>query len=132
MIKGNCLCGEVHYEFNGSITEVALCHCDQCKRAQGAPFASNAPVPLANFNLTQGVQSLQTYLSSPNKKRVFCRTCGSPIYSQRTDMPEVIRLRLGTVTQGDIPEISYEIFCESKADWFQQDTKRPCYAQHKP
>lgn len=131
MIKGRCLCEGVNYEFKGSFTEVAICHCNQCKRAQGTPFVTNAPIDLEKFTVTKGVDLLKAFFSSPNKKRVFCRRCGSPIYSQRTDMPEIIRLRLGTVTQGYIPEPNYEIYCESKSDWICTHSERPAYEQNK-
>ncbi len=131
MIKGSCLCEEVKYEYNGSINEVAVCHCNQCKRAQGTPFVTNAPIELEKFTFTKGSSSLRIFCSSPNKKRVFCGTCGSPLYSQRTDMPETIRLRLGTVTEGSIPEPNYEIYCESKSNWFSANSERPSYEQNK-
>lgn len=131
MIKGRCLCEEVKYEYNGRIEEVAICHCKQCKRAQGTPFATNAPLETARFSVTQGASLLKAYNSSPNKKRVFCSQCGSPLYSQRTDMPETIRLRLGSVTDGQIPAPGYEIYGESKSDWFHEDAERPCYDQNK-
>jgi len=44
MIKGSCLCGKVQYEFQGEIEEIALCHCSQCRKAQGGAFATNSPV----------------------------------------------------------------------------------------
>ena len=131
MIKGSCLCEEIQYQFDGSIDEVAVCHCGQCKRAQGTPFATNAPIALKNFTFTRGADFLKTYFSSENKKRVFCSNCGSPLYSQRTDMPDTIRLRLGTVTEGEIPEPNYEIYCESKSNWFNSDGHRPNYEKNK-
>lgn len=131
MIKGSCLCEDIKYVYNGQIEEVAICHCKQCKRAQGTPFVTNAPLQTARFSVTQGEALLKAYFSSPNKKRVFCSQCGSPLYSQRTDMPEIIRLRLGTVTEGHIPEPGYEIYCESKSDWFQMSAERPHFDQNK-
>jgi hypothetical protein len=131
MIKGSCLCGEVKYELTGSINEVAVCHCTQCKRAQGTPFATNAPVELAKCKFSNNSDSIKAYFSSPNKKRVFCDNCGTPLYSQRIDKPETIRLRLGTVTDGHIPKPSYEIYCESKSDWFNENTNRPKYEKNR-
>lgn len=131
MIKGSCLCEEIKYEYNGSLDEVAVCHCNQCKRAQGTPFVTNAPIEFSKFTFTQGADLAKIYMSSPNKKRVFCSNCGSPMYSQRTDMPQTIRLRLGTVTEGHIPEPNYEIYCESRSDWFSANTQRPNYEQNK-
>ena len=86
MIKESCLSEEVKYEYDGSINEVAVCHCNQCKQAQGTPFVTIAPVELAKCTFTNESDSLKTYFSNPNKKRVFCGTYGSPIYSQRTDI----------------------------------------------
>lgn len=127
MIKGSCLCQQVQYEYSQDINEVAMCHCNQCKRAQGTPFATNAPIKTEFFKFTQGEHLVKEFFSSPNKKRTFCSNCGSPLYSQRTDMPEVVRLRLGTVTQGHIPPLDYEIYCESKSLWFNADEARPKY-----
>ncbi|MCG8377934.1 MAG: GFA family protein [Proteobacteria bacterium] len=131
MVKGSCLCQKVKYEYNDTIDEVAICHCFQCKRAQGTVFATNSPVNASQFSITQGADLMKEYFSSPNKKRVFCGNCGSPIYSQHTELPEIIRLRLGTVTEGHIPEPNYEIFCESESKWLSENTNRPKYKQYK-
>lgn len=131
MIKGSCLCQGVKYEYQDSINEVAVCHCNQCKRAQGTPFVTNAPINTNRFSFTHGAELVKEFFSSPNKKRVFCGNCGSPFYSQRTDMPEVIRLRLGTVTEGHIPEPNYEIYVESKSSWYCENENRPSYEQNK-
>jgi len=130
MIKGSCLCEGVKYEYADEITEVAICHCHQCKRAQGTPFVTNAPIRKDGFSFTQGAELVKEYFSSSNKRRVFCGRCGSPFYSQRTDMPETIRLRLGTVAEGDIPEPDYEIYCESKSDWYKTNASRPTYKKN--
>jgi hypothetical protein len=127
MIKGSCLCGRVKYEYSGVIEEVAVCHCNQCKLAQGTAFATNAPLDSSKFNWLKGEGGLTSYFSSPNKKRVFCSSCGSPMYSQRTDLPEKIRLRLGTITEGEIPTPSYQIYCKSTSQWFVLDDQKPKY-----
>ncbi|NVK36440.1 MAG: GFA family protein [Gammaproteobacteria bacterium] len=129
MIKGACLCGDVQYELNGELDVLAVCHCDQCKRAQGTAFVTNAPVDGRQFKITQGQDKLSAYESSSNKFRYFCSQCGSPIYSQRTDMPEQVRIRVGTVTHGHIPKPSFQIYCEAKASWLQLDQGEPQYPQ---
>lgn len=45
-------------------------------------------------------------------------------------MPETIRLRLGTVTEGHIPKPDYEIYCESKSAWYSEDSGRPKHEQN--
>ena len=42
MLKGSCLCGQVRYEYDGDITEVSMCHCGQCRKAQGTAYAAHS------------------------------------------------------------------------------------------
>lgn len=131
MLKGSCLCGGVQYEYHGEITELAVCHCNQCKRAQGTAFATNAPIDYHKFTLIHGEGLLKAYESSPNKNRVFCSRCGSPLFSQRIDAPDTIRLRVGTITEGHIPEPDYQIYCDFKAYWCVLSDSKPRYPQGK-
>ena len=131
MIKGHCLCGGIQYEYDGQITELAVCHCDQCKHAQGTPLATNAPIDFSQFNFLSGEDLLTSFFSSPDKRRVFCSRCGSPLFSQRTDAPNTIRLRVGTVSEGNIPEPNYQIYCESRSAWFSLSDDKPEYLEGK-
>ncbi|WP_353939588.1 GFA family protein [Acinetobacter haemolyticus] len=74
----------------------------------------NSPLDQSKFEFVKGRDQLKEYFHTPNKARVFCQQCGSPIYSYRTDLPNVIRLRLGTVTEGHIPAPTEEFFTEHK------------------
>ena len=131
MIKGSCLCGGVQYEYDGELTELAVCHCEMCKRAQGTPFVTNSPIKSERFRIVTGKDLLKAYFSSEKKQRVFCVNCGSPLYSQRIDIPEVLRLRVGTVTSGKIPPPDYQQYCESVSDWFVLSDDMPRYIQNK-
>src|SRR5512146_3250228 len=97
MLKGSCLCGAVRYELDGELGPISCCHCSMCRKAQGSAFATNAPVDAARFRITEGAASLRAYRSSPEKERVFCATCGSPLYSRHDARPEVVRIRVGTL-----------------------------------
>jgi hypothetical protein len=131
MIKGHCLCGGIRYEYDGEITELAICHCNQCKRAQGTPFVTNAPISFARFSVTSGSELIKEFKASENKRRTFCATCGSPLYSQRLDTPETIRLRVGTISEGAIPKPDYHIHYASKSEWFDQDEFQTRYPAEK-
>lgn len=103
MLKGQYLCGAVQYQYSAEIETSILCFCQHCRLAQGALFGWNSPIEQSKFQLLLGEGYLREYFHTENKARVFCSQCGSPIYSYRTDLPNVLRLRLGTVTQGEIP-----------------------------
>ncbi len=132
MIEGGCLCGGIRYRYDGSIEEVSICHCSQCRKAQGSAFAAVSPVATADFHILAGAELLREYRSSPDKIRVFCARCGSPIYSAKDDVPGVRRLRLGTVDTPFRCDNAFHIFTESKAPWWPEADDLPRYAQRKP
>jgi len=117
MIKGQCLCGTVQYQYDGEIEQSILCFCQHCRQAQGSIAGWNSPIDQTKFQFISGQDQLKEYLHTPNKARVFCQNCGSPIYSYRTDLPNIIRLRLGSVTEGKLPAPKEEFFTEHKPNF---------------
>ena len=122
---GGCLCGAVRYEVAGEIASIQLCHCGQCRKAQGGPFGANAPVATAAFRWLQGEASLREYRASPGKRRVFCGTCGSPLFSQRDEAPETLRLRAGTLDETVGLTVGFHTQTASKAAWWPIDDDLP-------
>ena len=119
MIKGQCLCGTVQYRYHAEITQSILCYCQHCQQAQGSIAGWNSLINQTHFELLMGQNNLKEYFHTPNKARVFCQNCASPIYSYRTDLPNILRLRLGTVTEGTIPAATEEFFCEHKPNFIE-------------
>lgn len=116
-LKGSCLCGGIRYEIDGELSPAMFCHCRKCRKSNGSAFALNAPVKSSDFKLLSGKHLLRSYASSEDAKRYFCETCGSPIYSKRMSMPEILRLRVGTLDDDiAIKKVSH-IFVASKAAW---------------
>ena len=131
MITGGCLCKAVKYEYNGDIAEIALCHCMECRKAQGAAFVANTPIDAANFVITKGQESLKRFYSSPGKARVFCSNCGSPIYSAKDELPNIKRLRVGSIETNFICDNQYHIFVGDKASWHTITDSFPQYKAFK-
>lgn len=117
MIEGSCLCGGVRFRYDGEIGEISLCHCSQCRKAHGAPYAAVSPVETVRLHFLSGAALLREYRSSANKVRVFCSECGSPIFSARDDLPAVRRLRLGAVDTPFACADAFHIHCDSAAPW---------------
>ena len=88
MIRGNCECGAVQYEVDGDIFDYSHCHCSQCRRLHGAAFASWGAVARDKFRYVSGEAALQTYASSEQIDRVFCRICGSNILADFKPEPD--------------------------------------------
>ncbi|MFT7111102.1 MAG: hypothetical protein ACI843_002780 [Psychrobacter glaciei] len=117
MISGKCLCGKVCYEYDGTINEIAMCHCSQCRQAQGGAFAANSPIDSRKLTFT-GQDYIKEFETNDSKVRAFCKNCGSPLYSARKDNPNIKRLRLGTVETPFLCENKYHAYSSSKAPWY--------------
>jgi hypothetical protein len=118
MLAGRCLCGAIQYQIDGEVGPIDLCHCSYCRRSTGSAFSPNATISSASFKLLSGAESLREFESSPGKLRSFCSSCGSPIYARHPAMPEILRLRLGTLSSDPISRPSGHFDVESKAPWF--------------
>ena len=91
MHHGSCLCQGVTFRVSGDLPPIQVCHCSQCRRAQGGPVATNMAVDETQVSWLSGQELFQFYESSPGKVRCFCRVCGSPLFSRRETLPGVLR-----------------------------------------
>jgi len=116
MYHGRCLCGAITFEINGSIEDIAMCHCSQCRQAQGSAYATNGLVEASAFTL-HGEALLTGYESAPGNVKYFCSKCGSPILNRSEKRPSKVRIRLGTITSEIKERPKAHIFASSKANW---------------
>ncbi len=142
MHTGSCYCGAVRFEISGDLNPVQICHCNQCRKAQGGPFASNIPVSTEHFVIVAGEDQLSALESSTRsgKYRVFCQQCGSPIISRMDSVPDVVRVRAGTIDEPldeplDQPreqKIAHHQFVAFKASWYEISDDAPQYDEYPP
>jgi len=116
---GSCLCGGVQFRIDAELAPIQICHCSQCRKAQGTPFATNLPVNEAAFRLLQGKNLLKSFESSPGKQRVFCSHCGSPIYSQKDTVPGVLRVRAGLLDEPVAAALAVHFHTASRCSWWE-------------
>ena len=129
MYQGGCLCGAVRYRIEGELAPIQICHCSQCRKAQGTPFVTNIPVPEARFSLLSGAEQLKAFESSPGKQRVFCGNCGSPVYSRTDKLPGVLRIRAGLLEGELATRPANHAYVASKANWWDIDDALPQFPQ---
>lgn len=128
----SCLCGAIRFEIDGPLPPIQICHCSQCRRAQGGPFATNIPVQAAALRWLGSTETLQRHESSPGKFRVFCRVCGSPIFSERLNRPGILRLRAGLLDEPVTSRPELHMHVASKASWWSIDDGLPQHAAGYP
>lgn len=118
MYSGNCLCGGIRFRIEAELEPIQVCHCSQCRKAQGTPFATNTPVAEAAFHFVGGAELLTFFESSPGKQRAFCSRCGSPIFSKRDSLPGVLRIRAGLLNEPLSVRPQAHFHTASKANWW--------------
>ena len=123
---GACLCGSTAFEVAGSLDDVVICHCSQCRRANGAAFNVAVVVPSAAVEFSSRAQ-LREFESSPGKLRAFCGGCGCPIYSRLADDPETLRLRGGTIVDLPRPANLRQIWWNDRWPWIDTVFDTPRY-----
>jgi hypothetical protein len=128
MYRGSCLCGAIQYEAT-AVGAIAVCHCKRCRKANGTAFNAIVPVNAPDFRFICGASSLAKFESSPGVGRYFCEICGSPIYSRRDAMPELLRLRIGTLDTPLTEKPTVHIFVGSKAEWYDLHDDAPKFEE---
>ena len=134
MVTGSCLCGEIEFQITGKINPIQICHCQQCRKAQGGPLATNIPVNISNLNFVKGGEYLQEFesLTRKGKHRVFCRRCGSPILSKLDTAPAIVRVRAGTLDEPFSSRLALHQFVARKASWWTIDDELPQHDEYPP
>eukprot|EP01065_Artemidia_motanka_P034615 TRINITY_DN4220_c0_g1_i2.p2 TRINITY_DN4220_c0_g1~~TRINITY_DN4220_c0_g1_i2.p2 ORF type:complete len:180 (+),score=54.01 TRINITY_DN4220_c0_g1_i2:59-541(+) len=81
--KGQCHCGDCHFEVVGLPEWAAICHCSICRRTHSAPYAELCAYKNENLRITKGESNLTMYNVRGKSKedRYFCQTCGGKVYS---------------------------------------------------
>lgn len=132
MYTGSCLCGAIHVELHGAISDIIHCHCSLCRKNSGTAYATNGFINTIEFEVNDPGNKLTYYEFKPGKKRHFCSVCASPIYSSNADKPELLRLRLGLLdSEIDERPMSHN-FVGSKASWDDLDADIPRYSTFEP
>jgi hypothetical protein len=130
MHTGSCLCGNIRFEIAGELAGIQLCHCSQCRRAQGSAFAANMPVKAEDFRVVSG--SPKAFESSPGKERLFCGDCGSPIISRTRADPAMVRVRAGLIAEPVETKAVFHFHTDSKASWLTIADDLPRYPGERP
>lgn len=130
--RGSCLCGGVRYEIEGELGDFGCCHCTSCRKASGTAYGANVPVARARFTLLAGESLLKEFESSPGKLRVFCQTCGSPVYAYAAQSPDVLRVRLGSLDTPFPKRASAHSWVSDKAAWETIEDSIPQFPEWAP
>jgi hypothetical protein len=124
-LTGGCACGAVRYAIRGAPKWTANCHCRDCRRATGAPYATYAGFT-ADQVTWSGTPS-RLHHSSPGVIRRFCGTCGTPLAYEGARWPGEIHLLAATLDDLTVVKPQAHVYVGQKAPWVQLADGLPRY-----
>ena len=133
-ITGGCLCGAVRYSINQTLDKIIACHCTHCQKASGTGASHNAVVPTGAVTFTAGTPKMYADKAASGNilKRYFCGDCGSPIYSQREKVPEMMVIKVGTLDAPNGMKVIMNIWTNSARPWMYRDPAVEHHPENRP
>ena len=129
---GRCLCGTVRYELASEPFDAGWCHCRTCQLSSGSPAMVFASVPVEDFTFTAGEESVTRVASSSFGHRVFCGSCGTPLFMRVDYQPETIDFSVATLGALGAVRPGFHIFWSSRIDWFDWNDGLPKFDRFRP
>ena len=127
-LRGSCQCGGIRFEIDGPLMGVGHCHCNACRKAQGAAFRTRARVRRSDFRWIAGEDLLRSHVSSPGFHRGFCGQCGSPVVNRNGPEAEYSKqnpasmqtygIAIGSLDGDPGVAPGFHAFVAFKAAWF--------------
>jgi len=119
-VDGRCHCGDIAYDAEIDLDQVAACHCTDCQQLSGSAFRVQAYIGEADFRLLKGAPKAYTRVADSGRKYVqyFCPNCGTPLYSiGERDGAKMYAVRLGAMRQRSEITPKVQLWRRSALPW---------------
>jgi hypothetical protein len=126
--EGGCFCGAVRFKTEGEPLNVRICHCRNCQKAMGSPFFARALFDQRSLKIEGDTAH---YLSSEALERVFCKRCGTRMFSRRTN-GTVVGVALAAFDDRNAFQPTEHIWLSAKMDWVKIDDGLKQYQESVP
>ena len=120
---GTCRCGSVAIEVTGLPHFTGYCHCDDCRRSNGAPVASFAGFEEKDFGWTSK-ENLGEWRNG-DYVRLFCKVCGSPIAYRDDNLPDVVFFYTGFMSDPAAFPPEHHSYYKHKIKWLELSDDLP-------
>ena len=114
----SCSCGRLTAQVVGEPVRISICHCLNCQRRTGGPFAEQARFRRQDVT-PSGVSSTYTITGDEgtNAKFHFCPNCGATVYYEMEAMPDFIAVPVGAFAEPGFPAPNVSVYESRKHGW---------------
>ena len=127
---GGCPCGRLRFRLLTDPMFVHACHCKNCQRETGAPFAHHALIEHTQFLVLQGEPVFVPVPSSTGARHVVarCPACHAALWNEWGASPPVTRyVRVGVLDKPSRLPPQAHIFTRSRQPWVNLDSGAPAF-----
>jgi len=116
---GGCLCGSIRYVGRSEPIHTFYCHCTDCQKETGGPFATEIYVPRDSVTVSGDLDSYDVVGDSGKAvMRTFCRSCGCPIVTEFAAEPGNICIKACSLDDATWLKPEFHLYVSSKQPWF--------------
>ncbi|MCL2657218.1 MAG: GFA family protein [Betaproteobacteria bacterium] len=122
-MQGECLCKSIQYHCNQPPVYQLKCHCRDCQKVSGGPYAPIALFPVEAVKIEGEVKYFESYGESGKRIwRGFCPQCGSQLFGKLERFPNLIGIRAGTLDEPNEFDPKVNIYASHAPSWDSVDT----------
>jgi hypothetical protein len=93
---GGCACGGVRFELAEPARAAGYCHCTRCQRRSGTAASAQASIDGRTLDVVAGAELVKAWRHPDGGwEKLFCRECGSQLFSRDPEDPTAMSIRLG-------------------------------------
>lgn len=118
VIHGSCLCGAITFRLDAPLRAARYCHCRNCRKFAGTSPAAWAMADASKLLVTSSNGQIGRF-NSGRGVRCFCSLCGSPVWFESIDHPEIVGIPLGAIDEGKHGAPEMHLWVTSKPDWYE-------------
>lgn len=126
LVTGRCFCGAVRFSFDHLPVATRACWCRDCQYLSSGNTSINAIFRTAGLELTGETRE---YVSEADSgivmRRRFCGRCGTPLFSEAQDCPDLMVVRAGALDEPAIGSPAGFIWTASAPSWALMDPTLP-------
>ena len=114
----SCSCGQLTAQVTGAPVRVSICHCLNCQRRTGGPFAEQARFSRENV-MVAGASTVYVITGDEGTRAHFhfCPRCGATVYYAPEAMPEFLVIPVGAFADPGFPTPGVSVYEGRKHAW---------------
>jgi len=113
-----CSCGQLRVTCEGEPIRISICHCLACQKRTGSTFGVQARWPRDAVTIEgRSTTFVRIGDSGGGATFHFCPTCGTSVYYEINEMPDVVAVPVGGFADPEFPPPRISVYESRMHRW---------------